>query len=107
MIQHTGSNNYHEIRDAIRALCAEFPDEYFRKVDEARAYPETFVNALTKAGWLAALIPHEYGGSGLGLSICESIVLAHAGSIRAMPSPLGGLWIQVQLPLAPTQPTRS
>ena len=47
------------------------------------------------------------GGSGLGLSICESIVLAHAGSIRAMPSPLGGLWIQVQLPLAPTQPTRS
>lgn len=47
------------------------------------------------------------GGSGLGLSICESIVLAHAGSIRAMPSPLGGLWIQVQLPLAPTQPTLS
>jgi two-component system sensor histidine kinase BaeS len=47
------------------------------------------------------------GGSGLGLSICESIVLAHAGSIRAMPSPLGGLWIQVQLPLTPTQPTLS
>ena len=67
MIEHTSSNNHHEIRDAIRALCAEFPDEYFRKIDEQRAYPEAFVNALTQAGWLAALIPQEYGGSGLGL----------------------------------------
>lgn len=63
-----------EIRDAIRALCAEFPDEYFRKVDEARAYPETFVEALTKAGWLAALIPQEYGGSGLGLTEASVIM---------------------------------
>jgi len=67
MIEQTLSNNFPEIRDAIRALCAEFPDEYFRKIDEQRAYPETFVDALTKAGWLAALIPQEYGGSGLGL----------------------------------------
>ena len=59
MIEHTLSNNFPEIRDAIRALCAEFPDEYFRKIDEQRAYPETFVDALTKAGWLAALIPQE------------------------------------------------
>ncbi|HEV8313722.1 acyl-CoA dehydrogenase family protein [Piscinibacter sp.] len=58
---------HQEIRDAIRALCADFPDEYFRKVDEQRAYPEAFVDALTQAGWMAALIPHEYGGSGLGL----------------------------------------
>jgi len=67
MIEKTLSNNYPEIREAIRALCAQFPDEYFRKIDEQRAYPEDFVNALTQAGWLAALIPQEYGGSGLGL----------------------------------------
>ena len=74
MIEHTSSNNYHEIRDAIRALCAEFPDEYFRKVDEERAYPEAFVDALTKAGWLAALIPTEHGGSGLGLTEASVIM---------------------------------
>ena len=74
MIEHTSSNNFPEIRDAIRSLCAEFPDEYFRKVDEARAYPEQFVDALTKAGWLAALIPQEYGGSGLGLTEASVIM---------------------------------
>jgi acyl-CoA dehydrogenase len=65
---------YQDIRDAVRALCAEFPDEYHRKVDEERAYPEAFVNALTKAGWLAALIPQEYGGSGLGLAEASVIM---------------------------------
>jgi acyl-CoA dehydrogenase len=55
------------IRDAIRDLCSGFPDDYFRKVDAARAYPEAFVDALTKAGWMAALIPAEYGGAGLGI----------------------------------------
>ena len=74
MIEHTLSNNFPEIRDAIRALCAEFPDEYFRMIDEQRAYPETFVDALTKAGWLAALIPQEYGGSGLGLTEASVIM---------------------------------
>ncbi|WP_027014386.1 acyl-CoA dehydrogenase family protein [Comamonas composti] len=74
MIEKTLSNNYPEIRDAIRDLCKQFPDEYFRKVDEARAYPETFVNALTGAGWLAALIPQEYGGSGLGLTEASVIM---------------------------------
>lgn len=74
MIEHTSSNNHHEIRDAIRALCAEFPDEYFRKIDEQRIYPEAFVNALTQAGWLAALIPQEYGGSGLGLAEASVIM---------------------------------
>ena len=67
-------NSYEDIRDAVRALCAEFPAEYFRKIDEARAYPEQFVNALTKAGWLAALIPQEYGGSGLGLTEASVIM---------------------------------
>ena len=70
----TQSNNHHEIRDAIRDLCAAFPDEYFRKVDEERAYPEQFVNALTEAGWMAALIPQEYGGSGLGLTEASVIM---------------------------------
>ncbi len=61
------TDEYQDIRDAVRALCAEFPDEYHRKIDEARAYPEEFVGALTRAGWMAALIPEAYGGSGLGL----------------------------------------
>ena len=60
-------NDYQDIRDAIRDLCAQFPAEYFRQIDEERAYPEAFVDALTHAGWLAALIPVEYGGSGLGM----------------------------------------
>ena len=60
-------HDHHEIREAIRDLCADFPATYFREVDEQRAYPEAFVDALTKAGWLAALIPQEYGGSGLNL----------------------------------------
>lgn len=49
-------NNYPEIREAVRALCAEFSNEYHRKIDEERSYPEEFVNALTEAGWLAAMI---------------------------------------------------
>ena len=57
-----------DIRDAVRSLCADFPDEYHRKIDAQRGYPEAFVDALTQAGWLAAMIPTEYGGSGLGLS---------------------------------------
>ena len=66
--------SYADIRDAVRALCAEFPDEYHRKMDAARAYPEAFVDALTKAGWMAALIPTEYGGSGLGLAEASVIM---------------------------------
>jgi len=67
-------DRYQDIREAVRALCAQFPDEYFRKVDEERAYPEAFVDALTRAGWLAALIPSEYGGSGLGLAEASVIM---------------------------------
>ncbi|CAN5473251.1 acyl-CoA dehydrogenase family protein [soil metagenome] len=62
------TDRYQDIRDAVRALCAGFPDEYHRQIDAQRGYPEAFVDALTKAGWLAAMIPAEYGGSGLGLS---------------------------------------
>lgn len=57
-----------DIREAVRALCATFPPEYHRTIDEQRGYPVAFVNALTEAGWLAAMIPEEYGGSGLGLT---------------------------------------
>ena len=70
---HTTPDPYQDIRDAVRDLCAQFPDEYHRKVDEKRAYPEEFVNALTQAGWMAALIPQEYGGS--GLSMAEASVI--------------------------------
>ena len=67
-------DQYQDIREAVRSLCAQFPDEYFRRIDEERGYPEAFVDALTKAGWLAALIPQEYGGSGLGLAEASVIM---------------------------------
>src|SRR5438105_7601998 len=70
----TATDRFHDIRDAVRDLCRQFPDEYFRKIDEQRAYPADFVDALTKAGWLAALIPQEYGGSGLGLAEASVIM---------------------------------
>jgi acyl-CoA dehydrogenase len=69
-----GSDKFQDIREAVRGLCAEFPPEYHRKVDEARGYPEEFVEALTKAGWMAALIPEEFGGSGLGLAEASVIM---------------------------------
>ena len=62
------------IRAAVRALCADFPGEYWRKLDRERAYPAEFVEALTKAGFLAALIPEEYGGSGLTMSSAIAIM---------------------------------
>ena len=68
------TDKYQDIREAVRALCATFPDEYHREIDEKRAYPEAFVDALTKAGWLAALIPQAYGGSGLGLAEASVIM---------------------------------
>ncbi|MBC7286227.1 MAG: acyl-CoA/acyl-ACP dehydrogenase [Hoeflea sp.] len=70
----TGKGSFQDIRDAVRALCAQFPDAYHRRVDEARGYPEEFVEALTRAGWMAALIPEEYGGSGLGLTEASVIM---------------------------------
>jgi acyl-CoA dehydrogenase len=67
-------HDHEELREAVRALCASFPADYHRKVDEERTYPEAFVDALTKAGWLAAHIPEEYGGSGLGLTEASVIM---------------------------------
>ena len=68
------SDRYGEIREGVRALCADFPPAYFREIDGARGYPEAFVTALTRAGWLAALIPQEYGGSGLGVTEASVIM---------------------------------
>ncbi|MDB6102909.1 MAG: acyl-CoA dehydrogenase, partial [Gammaproteobacteria bacterium] len=68
------ATDYEEIRSGVHALCAQFPDEYFRKVDAERGYPSEFVAALTSAGWLAALIPEEYGGSGLSLAAASVIM---------------------------------
>ncbi len=58
-----------EIREEVRKLCARFPGEYWRKLDETRGYPTEFVTALTEAGYLSVLIPEEFGGSGLGLTV--------------------------------------
>ncbi|MFI5446344.1 acyl-CoA dehydrogenase family protein [Polaromonas sp. UC242_47] len=65
---------YQDMREALRGMLAGFDSAYWQKVDHERAYPETFVNALTEAGWLAALIPAEYGGSGLGLAEASVIM---------------------------------
>jgi acyl-CoA dehydrogenase len=65
---------YADVREGVRALCSQFDSAYFQKIDEARGYPEAFVDALTKAGWLSALIPEEYGGSGLSLTAASVIM---------------------------------
>lgn len=67
-------DEYEDIRDAMRQLCRQFPDEYFRRIEAEKAYPEAFVDALIDAGWLAAMIPEEYGGTGLGLSAASVIM---------------------------------
>ncbi|WP_295852195.1 acyl-CoA dehydrogenase family protein [uncultured Xylophilus sp.] len=88
---------YQDMREALRDLCASFDSTYWQKVDEARGYPDAFVDALTSAGWLAALIPAEYGGSGLGLAeasvIMEEINLSggNAGSCHGQMYNMGTL----------------
>jgi acyl-CoA dehydrogenase len=67
-------NSFEEIRQSIRALCRDFPGEYWQRLDHERAYPEAFVTALTSAGWMAALIPTEYDGAGLGLAEASVIM---------------------------------
>src|SRR3954466_11549358 len=62
------------LRREVRALCVRFPDPYWRDLDQRRAYPEAFVQALTDAGWLAALIPARYGGLGYGLQEAAAIL---------------------------------
>ena len=66
--------DYPELRDSVRRVCQRFPGEYWRKLDEASGYPTEFVDELTKAGFLAALIPEEYGGSGLPIRAAAVIL---------------------------------
>ena len=68
------AESHQEIRDEVKRLCAQFPGEYWRALDEARRYPSAFVNALTEHGYLAALIPERFGGSGLTLSAAAAIL---------------------------------
>ena len=74
MKHSAGQDTHSELRDGVRALCNQFDSAYWQKVDEERGYPEAFVNALTRAGWLSALIPEEYGGSGLSLTEASIIM---------------------------------
>ena len=75
MVEDTNDNDeLTQIRAAVRALCEKFPGEYWRKLDRERAYPSEFVAALTEAGFLAALIPEEYGGSGLTMTAAAAIM---------------------------------
>ena len=73
-LQTDESEDLAEIRRAVRALCMGFPGSYWRELDRERAYPTAFVQALTKAGFLAALIPEQYGGSGLTLRAAAVIM---------------------------------
>jgi acyl-CoA dehydrogenase len=90
-------DRYQELREAMRALCGGFDAAYWRQVDADHAYPEAFVDALTRAGWLAAMIPSEYGGSGLGLAeasvVMEEINLSggNAGSCHGQMYNMGTL----------------
>ena len=75
MTKHRAEHDeYADIRESVRALCAKFPGQYWRALDRERGYPTEFVGALTKAGYLAALIPEEFGGSGLSISAAAAIV---------------------------------
>ena len=66
--------SFPEIRESVRRLCANFPGEYWQKLDRERAYPTDFVKALTHGGFLSVLIPEEYGGSGLGLEAACAVL---------------------------------
>jgi len=68
------TRDYSEIRAAVRKLCGDFPPEYWRALDRERGYPADFVAALTRAGFLAVLIPEQYGGAGLPLSAATAIL---------------------------------
>ena len=68
------SDSHGDLREGVRAVCSQFDSAYWQKIDDERGYPEAFVDALTKAGWLSALIPEEYGGSGLTLTEASVIM---------------------------------
>src|SRR4029450_10096194 len=77
-----GTELHQDLRAGVRALCRDYPDTYWRDLDTRREYPEAFVRALTEAGYLAALIPEAYGGSGLGVAEASIILeeINHSGA---------------------------
>ena len=81
----SSSDDLRDIRDAVRAVCADFLDAYWRELDATRSYPTEFVTALTEGGWLGALIPERFGGSGLGLTEAAVILqeINHSGGNAA------------------------
>ena len=91
------AHEYQEYRQAIRELCGQFDSKYWQEVEERAGYPEAFVKALTEAGWLAALIPEQYGGG--GLSVTEASVIleeinrsgANSGACHAQMYIMGAL----------------
>ncbi len=89
--------SYQDIRDGISALCQDFPGPYWRELDASQGYPDRFVAALTEAGYLAALIPEEYGGSGLGIGVAGTILEeisrsgGHPGACHAQMYTMGTL----------------
>src|SRR6185369_425826 len=92
----TLTNETHsDLRSAVRELCRAFPDAYWRDLDARRAYPDAFVKALTEAGYLAALIPEEFGGAGLGIAEASVIMEeinrsgANAGACHAQMYTMG------------------
>jgi len=97
LITETTEQDRQAIRQSVRELCKDFPDPYWRKVDKAEEYPEEFVKVLTKSGYLAALIPEEYGGAGMGITEA-SIILeeinrsgANSGACHAQMYTMGTL----------------
>jgi acyl-CoA dehydrogenase len=81
---HLDEDSLEQIRQTVRALCAEYPGEYWRELDRDRAYPTAFVKAMTDAGLLGVLIPEDYGGSGLGISVaCNILEEVHASGANA------------------------
>ena len=82
MTEQQQPDEYADIRDAVAKMCAQFPGDYWRKLDREMAYPRAFVDALTQAGYLSVLIPEEYGGAGLPLSAAAAILeeIQHCGA---------------------------
>ena len=82
------TERFEGLRQGVREVCADFPDSYWRDLDAKREYPESFVRAMAEAGYLAPLIPKEYGGMGLGLA--ETTVILEERSPRALLPALSG-----------------
>ena len=91
------------LRAGVRAVCARYPDAYWRELDARREYPEAFVRAMTEAGWLGALIPEEYGGLGLGL-MEAAVILEEVNRQGGNAGPAHAQMYVMGTPLDPARP---